>query len=346
MLTERQKLILQAIINDYIKHAEPVGSRSIAKMGDIDFSPATIRNEMADLEEMGYLVQPHTSAGRIPSNKGYRYYVDHLINPKDLDVSKKLLTNIREHFAQQLNQFELALEETANILSELTTYTSIIMGPDLHTTRLTKLEIVPIAEDGLVVILVTDSGRVESRTIRLPQELTSDEIERLVKILNHELVGTPLHQLRHRIETAVQDTYLRNLNDYERVSEIIAHLTNNLELAPENKIFFGGTVNLLNQPEFSSVETIRGLLGLFEQTESVKQLLQSSNEGIEVRIGLEGDIAGASNCSIITTSYQIAGRPMGTIGIFGPTRMDYSRVIKILDALTDDYSEYILRFLK
>jgi heat-inducible transcriptional repressor len=346
LLTERQKQILQAIVDEYIKFAEPIGSRSISKIGDIPYSSATIRNEMADLEEMGYLEQPHTSAGRIPTNKGYRYYVDNLIELQGLVASKKLLSGIREHFAKQKSQFEQVLEETANILSELTTYTSIIMGPDLHSTRLSRLEIVPLDNHSLVIVIVTDSGRVESQTINLPQELAPEEIERLVRILNYQLTGTPLHQLKQRIEREIQETYLRNMHDYERVSEIINELTTKLDLEPENKIYLGGTVNLLNQPEFSNVESIRRLLGLFQHTELVKHLLSRANEGIEVRIGLESDIAGASNLSVITASYQVAGRPMGTIGIFGPTRMDYNRVIKILDALTEDYSEYILRYLR
>lgn len=346
MLTDRQKLILQAIVEDYIKYAEPVGSRSISKIGDIPYSSATIRNEMADLEEMDYLEQPHTSAGRIPTNKGYRYYVDNLLNPQELVASKKLLMSIRQNFAQQKSKFEQVLEETANILSDLTTYTSIIMGPDLHNTKLSKLEIIPIDDSSIVVILVTDSGRVESQTIKLPQELASWEIERLVRILNYQLAATPLHQLKQRIETEIQETYLRNLHDYDRVSEIINELSTKLDLEPENKIYLGGTVNLLNQPEFSNVESIRRLLGLFQHTDMVKHLLETASEGIEVRIGLDGDIAGANNLSIITASYQVGGRPMGTIGIFGPTRMDYNRVIRILDALTDDYSEYVLRYLK
>ncbi len=346
LLSERQKLILRAIIDEYIKYAEPVGSRSISKMGDIPFSSATIRNEMADIEEMGYLEQPHTSAGRIPSNKGYRYYVDNLINLQELVDSKNLLTNIRQNFAQKKSQFEQVLEETASILSDLTTYTSIVMGPDLHNTKLSKLEIIPLNDINIVVVLVTDSGRVESQRIELPQELTSEEIERLVRILNYQLVGTPLHQLKQRIETEIQEAYLRNLHDYERVSDIINELSTKLDLELENKIYLGGTANLLNQPEFSNVESIRRLLGLFQHTDIVKHLLETANEGIEVRIGLEDDIAGTNKLSIITASYHVGGRPMGTIGIFGPTRMDYNRVIRILDALTEDYSEYISRYLK
>lgn len=345
MLTDRQKQILQAIVDEYIKYAEPIGSRFISKIGDIPYSSATIRNEMADLEETGYLEQPHTSAGRIPTNKGYRYYVDNLINPQELVASKKLLASIRQNFAQHKNQFEQVLEETANILSDLTTYTSIIMGPDLHNTKLSKLEIIPLDNRSLVVVLVTDSGRVESQTIQLPQDLAPAAIERLVRILNYQLIGTPLHQLKLRIETEIQEAYLRNQHDYDSVSDIINELSAKLDLEPENKIYFGGTGNLLNQPEFSNVESIRRLLGMFEHTDMVKRLLETASAGIEVRIGLDGNIAGGSNLSIITASYHVDGRPMGTIGIFGPTRMDYNRVIRILDALTDDYSEYILRYL-
>ncbi len=345
LLTQRQKLILSAIVDNYIKNAEPIGSRSISKQDNINYSPATIRNEMADLEEMGFLEQPHTSSGRIPSNMGYRYYVDNLINPERIIISKSVLNNIRNVFTHQLNEFEQVLEQTANILSQLTSYTSIILGPEIYNTRLTKLQIVPISDGDLVVILVTSSGKVEHKTLRIPKEISTDEIERLVNFLNYRLIGTPLYQLKSKIEREIQEEFIRNFNDFEKSMKLINELFTDIDVQDGKKIYLGGTTNLLNQPEFNDIKIIKGLFKLFEQTEDVKQLMKSTNQGIEVKIGTENDIEIVNNCSIITATYQVDGRPLGTIGIFGPTRMDYSRVIRILDFLAEDFSKYITNFL-
>lgn len=341
----RQKLILSAIIDDYIINAEPIGSRSISKQGAINYSPATIRNEMADLEEMGFLVQPHTSSGRIPSNMGYRYYVDNLIDPERIVISKSALNNIKNVFTQQLDEFELVLGQTANILSKLTSYTSIILGPEAYDTKLIKLQIVPVSEDSIVVILVTNSGRVEHKTIKIPREISSDEISSIVNFLNYKLVGTPLYQLKEKIDKEIQNKFVSDFEDFEKSLNLINELFSDIDVQVGNKIYLGGTINLLNQPEFNDMKVIKGLFKLFEQTDDVKQLMKSTNQGIEVKIGSENDLEVANNCSIITATYQVDGQPLGTIGIFGPTRMDYNRVIKILDFLTEDFSKYMSNFL-
>ena len=167
MLTERQRLILSAIVDDYIRSAEPVGSRSISKRGDVGFSPATIRNEMSDLEEMGYLEQPHTSAGRIPSHKGYRYYVDHLL--RQTALSKKELEVIKNFFAEKILEFEKVIQQVATILSQLTNYTSIVLGPEVFSTSLKMLQIVPLNENRAVAIIVTNTGRVENKVVEIPE---------------------------------------------------------------------------------------------------------------------------------------------------------------------------------
>lgn len=346
LLTERQKLILSAIVDNYIKTAEPIGSRSISKQNEINYSPATIRNEMADLEEMGFLEQPHTSSGRVPSNMGYRYYVDNLINPERIIISKNILNNIRNVFTDQFNEFEQVLEQTATILSQITNYTSIILGPEMFNTKLTKLQIVPVSDENLVVILVTSTGKVEHKTLKIPKDVSINEIENLVNYLNYKLIGTPLYQLKAKIEKEILDEFLRNFKNYENSMEVINELFSDVEVHEAKKIYLGGTINLLNQPEFNDIKTIKGLLSLFEKTEDVKSLMKSANKGIEVKIGSENNLEAASNCSIITATYQVDGQPLGTIGIFGPTRMDYSRVIRILDFIVDDFSKYITSYYK
>lgn len=197
MLTERQRMILNAIIDDYIRSAEPVGSRSISKRGDVNFSPATIRNEMADLEELGYLEQPHTSAGRIPSHKGYRYYVDHLVR---LDrLSSEDVLRLKSVFAEKITAMEEIVQHTASILSQLTNYTSIALGPEVFDASLRHFQLLPLNENTAVAIVVTSTGHVENKTVTLPEGVSASELETVVNLLNAKLVGVPLYKLRAQL---------------------------------------------------------------------------------------------------------------------------------------------------
>jgi len=346
VLTDRQKLVLRAVVNNYIESAEPIGSRAISKRSEIGFSPATIRNEMADLEEMGFLEQPHTSAGRVPSNKGYRFYVDHLIDPQDVTISQEIITDISKVFTEQFNEFETIIEQTAMILSQITNYTSIILGPEIYQNKLKHIQVVPLSEGNLVVILVTNTGKVEHKTISVTEDISIYEIEKLVNFLNYKLVGVPLYQLRTRIFSEIHRELQKNANQFEQSMKIIDQLFTEKKSQQDMKIYLGGTTNILNQPEFSDVKTIKDLFMMFDKAEDVKQLMKSNNKGIEVRIGAENTIEVASNCSIITATYEVDGTPLGTIGIFGPTRMNYSKAIRILDFLTKDLSEFFTRLYK
>lgn len=182
MLTERQLLILKAIVDDYVTNAEPVGSRSVSKRKDMSFSPATIRNEMSDLEELGFLEKPHSSAGRIPSQKGYRYYVDHLLSPSKL--SKDDVFNIQSKLTNRYNEIEQVIQESAKVLSNLTSYTSIVIGPELFESTLRQVQLIPISNNQAVVIIVTDTGHVENQTVHFPGKLDGAELEKVVNILN------------------------------------------------------------------------------------------------------------------------------------------------------------------
>src|SRR6478752_681894 len=185
MLTERQRMILSAIIDDYVRSAEPIGSRSISKRGNVGFSPATIRNEMSDLEEMGYLEQPHTSAGRIPSHKGYRYYVDHLLQHGTLHDND--LNSMKGAFAERIQEMEGVIQHVAGMLSSLTNYTSIVLGPEVFSTTLKHLQIIPLTETTAVAIIVMNTGHVENKTVSIPEGIRMSEIEKVVNILNAKL---------------------------------------------------------------------------------------------------------------------------------------------------------------
>ncbi|MFS8512184.1 MAG: heat-inducible transcriptional repressor HrcA [Planifilum fulgidum] len=338
MLTERQKKILQAVVDDYILTAEPVGSRTVSKRKGVGFSAATIRNEMADLEEMGYLEQPHTSAGRIPSHKGYRYYVDHLLPPfrprtSDIRMLKRL-------FTLQMDELEQVFQETASILSKLTQYTTVILGPKVNEDKLRHLQVVPLSEKNAVVVVVTDAGHVEKRRFTIPEGISLSSIEKLVNLLNHRLKGLPLVQLKQTVHRELMDELSRYVDQYEYLMDMIDEM---LQREQEERIYFSGTTNILNQPEFRDVEKVKRLFDLFDQTDVVLQLFGSTDSGVQVRIGKENRCEAVDNCSIVSASYTVNGRSVGTISVLGPTRMNYKRVISLLEMLAIDFSDHLRR---
>jgi heat-inducible transcriptional repressor len=325
MLSERQRMILTAIVDDYIRSAEPVGSRSISKRGDVSFSPATIRNEMADLEELGLLEQPHTSAGRVPSIKGYRYYVDHLIRPSG--VAEEDIRKIRAFFAEKVNHWEGVIEHAATVLSQLTNYTSIVLGPEMFNTTLKHFQLVPINDESAVAIIVTNTGHVEHRTVTIPEGIRPSDLQIVVNLLNNKLSGVPFH----KVKTSLHAEVAKELGRYvDHCEKIVAMLEQTLVEESEPTVFLSGTTNILSQPEFKDVDKVKSILEMLEETPRVLQLFHAVPEGIQVRIGTENSLEAANQCSFITATYSVNGQSLGTIGILGPTRMDYSKVMTLL----------------
>ena len=345
MLTDRQKAILQILVDDYIRSAEPVGSRTLSKRSDLSISPATIRNEMSDLEELGYLEQPHTSAGRVPSQKGYRFYVDHLLKP--LAASSDDVDSLRRGFVNKMDQMEQVVQQTATILSSLTNYTSIVLGPQMYTTALRHIQLIPLQERSAVAIIVADNGHVENRKVTIPEGIPVEMIQRFVEELNRKLTGVPLHQLKGRLNTEVA----RELHRYSEQFDGMMRLLNEMltpQEEPSSRVYLGGTTMIMNQPEFRDVDKLKPLLDLFEHTDNLLQALGSPDpeSGIIVRIGQENAIETIHECSLITASYAIDGHPVGTIGVLGPTRMDYGRVIAVLEHLSANLSGLLTRLNK
>lgn len=343
MLTERQKMILNAIVDDYIRSAEPVGSRSISKRGDVKFSPATIRNEMADLEELGFLEQPHTSAGRIPSHKGYRYYVDHLV-PWNSAGSAETET-IRAFFAEKLNATEQLIQHTAMILSTMTNYTSILLGPEVFHTSLRHFQLLPLDDRTAVAIIVTSTGQVENRKINIPPEISVSEMEKVVNLLNSKLVNVPLYKLKSRLYSELGEEMQRHISHYE---ELMHMLDEALESDPEQRIYLSGATNMLTQPEFRDVDKVKDILDLLEETPTLLKMLApaSGGTGIQVRIGTENKHEAFSDCSLITATYSVDGEALGSIGILGPTRMEYAKVMGILGILSRDLTSLLRHWYK
>lgn len=341
MLTDRQRMILHAIVDDYIRSAEPVGSRSISKRGDVAFSPATIRNEMADLEELGFLEQPHTSAGRVPSTKGYRYYVDHLIQLKEMNEDD--LGFVRSFVTEKMSQMEQVIQQAATVLSSLTNYTSILLGPELFNTSLKHFGLVPLNATSAVAIIVTNTGHVENRTITIPPELNMDDMQKVVNILNTKLVGVPLIRLKAKLYSEVGQELERHVGHYEGLLNV---LDSALQNDDEQRVFMSGATNMLTQPEFKDVDKVKTILDLLDETPTIMKMFSSLPSGIQVRIGTENDHKAISDCSLITATYSIDGESLGTIGILGPTRMEYGKVISLLDLISKDMSVLLSRWYR
>ncbi len=338
MLTERQLYILKAIVDDYITNAEPVGSRTISKRQDINFSPATIRNEMSDLEEMGFLEKPHSSAGRIPSQKGYRYYVDHLLSPTQL--SSRDVTDIRSQLAEKFQESEQVIQQSAKILSQLTSYTSIVLGPEVFESKLQQIQLIPISTTQAVIIIVTDSGHVENQTVYFPENVSGSDVEKVVNILNDRLRGVPIYQLQQKLSQEIAFVFKKYVSKYETMLTALREVFQDHQ---QEKVYYGGKTNILSQPEFNDVERVRNLLNIFEEDALVSKLIRSEDQGLTIRIGEENDFKPFEDLSLVTATYTLDGKYVGTIGLLGPTRMEYPRVISLMEYFSRDMSELLNR---
>lgn len=336
-LSARKRDILQAVVTDYIKSAQPVGSRTVARRYKIGLSPATIRNEMADLEELGYLIQPHTSAGRIPSQKGYRYYVDQLMETSDLEEKEK--AEIKRAFQyKKMQEIEEIIRHTSRLLSLLTNYTSLILGPQLKKSAFKKMQIMPLDNHRGLLVLVTDTGFVKSNVINLPQSLSGNELSRIVSYLNRRLKGLTIDQLTSRLISELR----RDLYHHVKFLEEAFTLLEESLSEDERRVFLGGTTNILNQPEFGNIEKVKSLLTLFEQDSLLATLLSrpvAGVDGIIIKIGKENVLEEVQECSLVMASYRLGKEVMGTIGILGPTRMDYARTVAVVQQVVNQLSK-------
>jgi len=340
LLTNRQLQILQVIVDDFVSSAQPVGSRQISKKDWIQFSPATIRNEMADLEELGYLEKTHTSSGRVPSEKGYRFYVDHLLQPKTM--SGKDIGIIQSIFQNQIIEIEQIIRQSANILSDLTTYTTILLGPNVGNHRVKRFQIVPLSDQTAVAIIVTDNGHVENRMITLPEGFDASDIEKTVNILNERLVGVPILDLQSKLELETIEVLRQHIRTTDSLFQSLKNMT---KVEKESEIYFAGKMNMLNQPEFHDFNKIRMFMDLMDKKSQLVSLFHPEDQNIHIRIGSENNHLAMEDCSVITATYSIGEQQTGSIAIIGPTRMDYQRVISLLDLMRSGLSSTLTKKL-
>ncbi|MDQ0286453.1 heat-inducible transcriptional repressor [Desulfofundulus luciae] len=331
----RKQDILLAIITDYIATAEPVGSRTIARKYRLGISPATIRNEMADLEEMGYIEQPHTSAGRIPSELGYRYYVDYLMKRQELTVEEEEL--IRKSYRQKVRDVGEVIQRTGQLLSQLTQYAAMVLPPKIGTSSFKYIRLVQLGPEQAMLVAIMDSGTVHHRIIDIPSGITSEDLETISTVLNAKLQGRTMDSIKL---TLVKEIYFELVKHKHIIELAMELLQDSLTRQPEDRIYLGGILNILNQPEFHNVEKVKTLLSLLEQENLLCNLLADDvgKEGVTVRIGREIRCRQMSNCSMVVATYRLKGKPVGSIGVLGPTRMDYARVVTVVEHLTKNLS--------
>lgn len=329
MLNDRKKKILQLIIEDYISTAEPVGSRTIARKYDLGISPATIRNEMSDLELLGYLEQPHTSAGRIPSAQAYRLYVDSLIEPGSLTDNERALIN--GWFNERRRSLDEIFQSTAKILSRMTQNVSLVLANRDADARFCYMKFLPLDERHAILCIITDDGNVDNCVVEIPLGMRMEELDYLAGKVSCLLEGRELSSIGEDLLQAVHSNIAEDKILFTSLVQSIRRLRNK---HMEQKVFLGGTKQLLNQPEFRDVERVRSLLGILEEERVVRDLLKSGEDsGLKITIGSENKFSGIQDCSMVQATYRLNGQIVGTMAVLGPTRMEYGKVISVMDYL-------------
>lgn len=331
-LDERKEKILKAIIQNYLETGEPVGSRTISKYSDLKLSSATIRNEMSDLEELGYIIQPHTSAGRIPSDKGYRFYVDQLIHEKETEV-----TQVRDMVIQRVDRIELLLKQMAKLLASNTNYATLISGPQYHQTKIKFIQLSRVEAGKLLIVTVLEGNIIKNSIVTLEAELTDEDILNLNILLNSGLNGLTMEQINLDVITRMKGQAGERSHIVDVVLSEVADAIRSGE--EDLQIYTEGTTNIFKYPELSDGDKASQLIGTLEQKELWREILteddavgENKNE-IQVYIGSETQVQSMKDCSIVTANYELGDGLRGTIGIVGPKRMDYDKVVSTLRSL-------------
>ena len=332
-LGERKVKILDAIIRNYLATGEPVGSRTISKYTDLNLSSATIRNEMSDLEELGYIVQPHTSAGRIPSDKGYRFYVDHLMEEKDREVKE-----MKDFVIEKTEKMDQVLKQVAKMLANNTNYATLVSAPTYSANKIKFIQLSNVDESHILAVIVLNSNIVKNQMIEVEEQLDNETILKLNILLNTALNGLSLQEInlgtiaKLKEQAGIHSTI---------VGDVLDALAQTLSENEDLQIYTSGATNILKYPELSDAESATNLLSTFEEkdellnlvTESLSDDQNEKGNGIQVYIGNEAPVQTMKDCSIVTATYDLGEGVKGTIGIVGPKRMDYENVVDNLKNL-------------
>ncbi|MBI3999580.1 MAG: heat-inducible transcription repressor HrcA [Candidatus Omnitrophica bacterium] len=341
-LKERQKQVLQIIVSTYVKTVNPVGSRAIAEHYHNELSPATIRNEMHDLEERAYIAQPHTSAGRVPTDKGYRYYVDHLMSePK---VAPHVAALVAREYREQIDNIETLIERTSKIISTLSEQASLVVFPTFEELILKRIELASLGRQHLLVVWVTDSGLVQDQVMNMKEDIPAEELARISRFLNLELTGMLLAQVQPYLIEKFQHAQdsLRTL--YQMAHAIVSE---SFPKTKQKRMAVEGSRYILEQPEFQDWEKSRRLFIMLETKDVLSDLVCGNSDcsGVRVQIGFEHQCADIWDCSVVTAQYRVHQRTVGTLGVLGPRRMQYERVVSLVDYVSRRFGEALEQWL-
>ena len=343
-LSDRKKQILQSVINEYMSTAEPVGSRAISKKNELGLSSATIRNEMADLEEMGFLIQPHTSAGRIPSDAAYRFYVNTMLTK--YQVSVETIRKLQYELVEKVNRLEVLIKKASVIASMLTDYTTVITTPRLNGAVIKRFELVEIGPGNVMLIIVTNTGAVKNKMMNFG-DIDENDIRGLSDILNNNLTGLTTNDIT-----------------FEKIQEIHSKIQGRLKISPkmlinimnfvysaveemdETDIIVANAKSILSYPEYNSVQEAQKMLTFLEDKKNLKELVAKSDneQKVNVKIGSENEFEELLNSSIVTVNYSLNNKTAGKIGVIGPKRMNYSKVIASLNCISDHLDKILYQF--
>jgi len=338
-LSDRQLKILEAIVNDYIQTAEPIGSRTIAKKYSMGISSATIRNEMSDLEDMGFITQPHTSSGRVPSQKGYRFYVDSMMPKKTLTPDESLL--LQRMIINNIYQVEHMMKETASALARLTRYPAIVSEPYLKKTKIKHVQMIPVDDKSIYLVLVTDTKSVKNQPLTLPAAPDYEELNRLSHMLNHYLSGKTIREIDRPLIDKMLVSFGHQAHTLMPILGVIVGL---IQDEDDMRVFTSGVKNILAFPEFADIRKAEAIFQALEERDALIAILnQPQSDGIQIIIGTENSLDILKNCSLVKANYTI-GNGTGSIALIGPTRMDYGHAVSALQGILQNIQHVLQAF--
>lgn len=336
-LNDRKIKILEAIINDYIKTGEPIGSRTIAKKYDLGVSSATIRNEMSDLEDLGLIVQPHASSGRVPSDKGYRLYVDSLMSHRELtDEETLFLQNV---IYNNINHMDYLMEETAKALSMLTNYATVISKPKIKEDKIKHIQLIPLDELSIIAVLVTENKTVKNHIINVDREFSGEELSKITSNINNAIKKYTLEQIKKELKINNENIISE---EQKIINKVFEEIFKTMKEQESIQLYTSGINNILDFKEFNNIEKAKTIFQTFEEKDILIDIFghNNNNNSIQILIGGENNIKEFKDCSIVKTEYKIAGAT-GTIGIIAPTRMDYAKAVSILNGIVKNINDVL-----
>ncbi len=335
-LDDRKMKILQTIIKTYLETGEPVGSRTISKYTDLNLSSATIRNEMADLEDLGYIIQPHTSAGRIPSDKGYRWYVDMLMEEKEQEV-----TEMREQMLQKADKMDQILKQAAKVLASSTNYATMISAPNYNRNKLKFIQLSEVEDNQIIAVIVMEGNIIKNKIVTVEEKLNNETLLKLNMLLNTALNGMSIEDInlgmiaRLKEEAGIHSGV---------IGDVLDAVATTIQVDNDMEIYTSGATNVFKYPELSDSQSAKEIINAFEEKQLLQEIVtetlsKEENRGIQVYIGNEAPVQSMKDCSVVTATYELGKGMQGTIGIIGPKRMDYEHVMKTLKTLMNELDE-------